>query len=266
MRKAYIIGVLLIVVLLILGACTPAPEPAPAPTPTPTPEDSLTAPKLLSPHNRATDIELRPRFLWEPVPDAMGYELIVSLSSDLFSDIVHNVSLELTAFQPSSDLTTLTQYYWMVVAKMDPADPDMPTACSEVWAFTTAEEPVPTPPLKPPPLPEPPAPSPEPIEITAAQLSTEYDEIGLVAETKYKNQLLEVSGTVDYFGLALGSPFISFETDPDAWEIRAFLTDDEEVSKAETLSKGDEIVVIGTCRGSSGWYRIILSDCHIIIP
>ena len=259
MRKAYIIGVLLITVLLVLGACTPAPEPVP----TPTPEDSLTDPKLLSPHNRATDIELRPRLLWEPVPEAMGYDLIVSLSSDLFSDIVHNVSLELTAFQPSSDLTPSARYYWMVVAKMDPADPDTPTACSEVWTFTTAEEPAPEPEPTPP-IPEP-TPSPEPIKITAAQLSTEYDEIGLAAETKYKNQILEVSGTVDYFGSALGSPFISFEIEPDAWEIRAFLTDDKEVSKAETLSKGDAITVIGMCRGSTV-ISIILGECRIIVP
>jgi len=256
MRKAYIIGVLLITALLILGACTPAPEPAPAPTPTPTPEDSLTAPKLRSPHHEATDVQLRPTLLWELVPNADGYDLTISLNYD-FSTTVHNVSTPLAAYRITEDLTPSTQYYWMVVAKIDPANPDMPTACSEVWTFTTAEEPAP--------LPEPPAPSPEPIEITAAQLSTEYDEIGLAAETKYRNQLLEVSGTVDYFGSALGSPFISFETDPDAWEIRAFLTDDEEVSKAETLSKGDEIVVIGKCRGSTVW-AIILSDCHIIVP
>ena len=253
MRKAYITGALLITVLLVLGACTSTPAPEPAPTP----EDSLTAPKLLSPHHEATDVQLSPTLLWKPVPDAGGYELTLSLNYD-FSNAIHDVSTQLTAYRITEDLSPSTRYYWMVCAELNPADPDTPTACSEVWTFTTAEqpapEPEPTPPLEPPS-------SPEPTKITAAQLSTEYDEVGLAAETKYKNQYLEVSGTVDYFDSAFGSPFISFEVDEDAWEIRAFLADDQ-VSKAETLSKGDEITVIGNCRGSTV-FRIILSECRI---
>ncbi|TRZ50927.1 MAG: hypothetical protein D4S01_05830 [Dehalococcoidia bacterium] len=252
MRKIGIVGILLITVLLVLGACTPAPEPAP------TPEDSLTAPRLLSPHHEATDVQLSPTLLWELVPDAGGYELAISPNYD-FSNILHKESTQLTAYRITEDLTPSTRYYWMVCAKLNPADPDTPTACSEVWTFTTAEqpapEPEPTPPLEPPS-------SPEPIKITAAQLSTEYDEIGLAAETQYKNQILEVSGTFDYFGSAVGSPFISFEVDEDAWEIRAFLADDQ-ISQAETLSKGDEIVVIGTCRGSTV-ISIILGECRIV--
>jgi len=259
MRKAYIIGVLLIIVLLVLGACTPAPEPAPAP------EDSLTAPKLLSPHHEATDVQLSPILLWEPVPEAEGYELKVSRNSD-FSDIVIGGSLPDTSYELTQYLTPLTQYYWMVIAKMDPADPDTPTACSEVWTFTTAEEPAPTP-VRPPPIPEP-TPSPEPIKLTAAQLSTEYDETGSpAAARKYKDQYLEVSGTVDCLDTASGKLFISFEIDRDnpyAWEIHAFLADDQ-ISKAKTLSKGDEITVVGWCRGVSA-VPIILAGCRIIVP
>jgi hypothetical protein len=261
MRKAQIIGALLItLLLLILVACPSPTEPAP------TPENSLTAPKLLSPHNRAIDVQPRPVLLWEAVPEAKGYKLTVSRNSD-FSDTVIDVLSITTSQELSKDLVPSTQYYWMVCAKLEPANPDTPTACSEVWTFTTAEETEPEPEPTPvrPPLPEPSPPSSEPIEITAAQLSTEYDEVGLVAETQYKYQLLEVSGTFDYFGIAAGLPFISFETDPDAWEIRAFLSDDQEVSKAQTLAKGDEIVVTGTCQGTT-WYRIILGECKITIP
>ena len=154
----------------------------------------------------------------------------------------------------------------MVGAKMHSENPDAPLAYSEVWTFTTAEESAPEPtPVKPTPLPEPSPPSPEPIKITAAQLSTEYDEIGLVAETRYKHQLLEVSGTLDCFGTSLGAPYIDFEVASDAWGIRAFLADDQE-SEARALSKGDEITVIGECQGTGSYLRIILASCRIIVP
>jgi hypothetical protein len=263
MRKAYIIGVLLIIVLLVFGACGPASEPEPTPEP---PEESLTAPKLLSPHNGATGIELSPILLWEPTPEAGGYELRVSRNSD-FSNTVIEGFLPDTSYELVQDLAPLTRYYWMVCAKLDTADPNTPTACSEVWTFTTAaqpaSEPEPTPEL--PPLPEPSPPSLEPIEVTAAQLSTEYDEVGLVAETQYKYQLLEVSGTFDSFDFSFGAPYIDFEVAPDAWEVRAFLADDEETT-ARTLSKGDEIIVIGECQGTGSYLRIVLANCRIIVP
>ncbi|MBA7675944.1 hypothetical protein ES703_84183 [subsurface metagenome] len=257
MRKAYIIGVLLITALLVLGACTPTSAP---------PEELLVAPKLLSPHNETTGIELSPILLWEPVPEAEGYELKVSRNSD-FSDIVIGGSLPGTSYEIAQYLAPLTRYYWMVGAKMSPENSDDPVAYSEVWTFTTAETSAPEPtPVKPPPLPEPP--SSEPIKITAAQLSTEYDETGSpAAARKYKERLLEVSGTVDYLDTALGALFVSFEIDRDdpyAWEIHAFLADDQ-VSQAETLAKGDKITVVGWCRGVSA-IPIILGDCQIIVP
>lgn len=256
MRKVGIVGILLIVVLLALGACTPAPAP---------PEESLTAPKLLSPHNEATDIELSPILLWESVPEAEGYELKVSRNSD-FSDIVIGGSLPGTSYELTQYLAPLTKYYWMVGAKMHSENPDAPVAYSEVWTFTTAEESASElTPVKPPPLPEPPPPSPEPVKITAARLSTEYDKIGLVAETQYRYRLLEVSGTFDSFGVSLGAPYIDFEVASDAWEIRAFLADDQE-TKARTLSKGDEITVVGECQGTGSYIRIVLAICRIIVP
>ena len=41
MRRIKIIGILLVSMLLILGACAPAPEPTPAPPPAPAPEDTI---------------------------------------------------------------------------------------------------------------------------------------------------------------------------------------------------------------------------------
>lgn len=129
-RMLIILGTLLITVLLVLGGCTSVPAS------TEVLEASLTATRLLTPHNGATDIQLSPTLLWQPVTNAGGYELWISLNYD-FSDIVHSVSCRLTAYQPSEDLNPSTQYYWMVAAKMEPADPDSPVAYSEVWTFTT---------------------------------------------------------------------------------------------------------------------------------
>ncbi len=264
MRQAYIIVVLLLTALLILGACTPAPEPAP--TPVPPPEESLTAPELVSPHNRATDTELRPILLWHAVPEARGYELKVSRNSD-FSDTVITTSFSDTSYEFLKYLSPLTRYYWMVSAKISPENPDAPVAYSEVWSFTTKEltSSEPTTPLRPPALPEP-TPSPEPVPITAARLSTEVDETGSpLAAREYNGQMLEVSGTFDHFEQDIENPSIFLETDPDdAYEIWAFLNDDQ-VSKAQTLAKGDEIVVLGRCVGIPS-YRIILADCQIIVP
>jgi len=115
----------------------------------------LTAPELVTPPNGATGIGLRPVLLWEPVPNAKGYEVTISLNYD-FSEVVRDASTRLTAYQITEDLMPSTRYYWMVAAKMNPADPDTPIAWSPVWKFTTATAPAPAPPL------EVPAPSPPP--------------------------------------------------------------------------------------------------------
>jgi hypothetical protein len=262
MRKAYLVVILIIITLFAFGACTPAPEPPP--------DNTLAPPVLLSPHNGTNGIQLSPILLWEAVPEAEVYELQISRNSD-FSDIAVNVFPVNTSYELSVDLAPSTKYYWMVCAKVNLTDPDAPVACSEIWTFTTGEqsepgpqpEPVPEP-VKPPSLPET-EPSTEPIKITAAQLATEYDDVGLAAETKYRNKLLEVSGTFDYYEIAVNLPFITFETDPDAWEIRAFPADANEINKAKELVKGDEIVITGYCKGSTAW-AIILSDCRFIVP
>ncbi len=134
--------VITIILGLIISGTSCSNQPTPKPTPTPAPP--LDAPKLLSPHNGATGIQLRPTLIWEPASSAGGYELRVSPNRD-FSDIIHSVSLRLTSYQPSDDLVPSTWYYWMVAAKMNPADANTPIAWSEVWTFNTAARPTPTP-------------------------------------------------------------------------------------------------------------------------
>ena len=124
----------------------------------PPPAPAIAAPELISPHNGATGVELRPRFVWKAVPNAKTYELAVSRYSD-FSDRVISVSMGDTAYQLPPDLryydtsehwpslTPSTQYYWMVAAKLNPADPNTTIVYSPVWTFTTAPPPAPAPTL-----------------------------------------------------------------------------------------------------------------------
>ena len=122
----------------------PAPIPAPTPAPAPAPAPMITAPMLVSPYNAAADIQLRPTIVWQQVANAGGYELTISRNYD-FSDIVHDVSTSLTAYQVGENLEPSTKYYWMVSAVLNPADPNTPVAYSEIWSFTTTPAPAPAP-------------------------------------------------------------------------------------------------------------------------
>lgn len=142
--------VFIFLAIIALAGCSPGPAPAPAPAPAPTPPPTpvLTTPKLLAPHNGATNSQLNLTFLWEAVPNAGGYELVIAHNYD-FSDTYWDVSTKLTNYQFIEGLEPSSQYYWMVCAKLNPEDVNTPIAYSEVWTFTTTSEkivaPTPTP-------------------------------------------------------------------------------------------------------------------------
>lgn len=172
-----IIVSLILAMAVGLSGCITASPPAGVPIEDEAPalQTSLTPPELMSPQNGATGIELTPALLWKEVPNAEGYEVLVSRNYD-FSDIVHSVSCRLTAYRVIDDLIPLTQYYWMVAAKLNPADPDTTIAWSPVWAFTTgtaggqeaATQPTPT---SPPPTSTAPASLPISAEVNLAPYS-----------------------------------------------------------------------------------------------
>lgn len=143
MSKVSVILLSLVLSMIVgLGGCvTASPPTETAPTTELAPaETAVTAPELLSPHNATTGIELTPMLLWKEVPNAEGYEVLVSQNYD-FSDIIHSVSCRLTAYRIIDNLIPSTQYYWMVAAGLNPADPDTPIAWSPVWTLTTAPAP-----------------------------------------------------------------------------------------------------------------------------
>ncbi len=125
---------------------TPTPAPAPEPAPTPTPEPTvkrsesggISAPKLLSPHNKAVQVSRNPKFNWEAVDNVTGYVIWASPNSD-FSDRVVSTFIEGSgaSYECRNSLRYSTKYYWKVIAIEDASRRDSPVAHSEVWAFTT---------------------------------------------------------------------------------------------------------------------------------
>jgi hypothetical protein len=75
------------------------------------------APVLLSPTEGSLTTSLRPRFSWDPVPDASGYELQVSQLPD-FSNLLMDRTLSGTAYAPSADMPADTVFYWRARASV----------------------------------------------------------------------------------------------------------------------------------------------------
>jgi hypothetical protein len=140
-------------------------------------DTDTTSIKLESPKSGETGVPVKPLFQWSAVPEAVGYELLVS--SDIqFSNLVisrtGDFSLPATAWQGNLDLALGTTYYWKVRA----VSADTKSAWSAVGTFITE---LPPPSLVQPsapsaamiPVPTPtPAPSPAPAPVPPAPAQT----------------------------------------------------------------------------------------------
>ena len=90
-------------------------------------------PVLSNPADGATGVSLTPSFTWNNITDADTYHLQVSINSNFSSTIIDESSLTTNTFTPSSDLNTLTTYYWRVSATNDCGT----SAYSSVFDFET---------------------------------------------------------------------------------------------------------------------------------
>jgi glucose/arabinose dehydrogenase len=105
-----------------------------------TEEEPLSPPgvvTLVSPEDEATDVSVDPVLSWEAVEQGAGYRVQVSGDAGFTSLVVDEASLEETEFGVSG-LDYETTYFWRVLASNDAGDGDW----SEVWSFTTEEEPL----------------------------------------------------------------------------------------------------------------------------
>ena len=101
----------------------------------------------------------------------------------------------------------------------------------------------------------------ESIKVTARTLYAEYEANEIQADEKYKNKLLEVSGTIENIGKdILDDPYVSLKTDNVIGSVQCMLADSEQ-SKASQLQKGASIVLEG--KNSGKMMNIILRNCII---
>jgi hypothetical protein len=89
-----------------------------------------------------------------------------------------------------------------------------------------------------------------PIVVSAAQLTSEYASNEVAADSKYKNQYLQISGNVDSVNTDLfGNPYVVITTGSQLFnEIQCSFSQDQE-SSLTLLQKGDPIVVDGIGNG-----------------
>ena len=97
--------------------------------------------------------------------------------------------------------------------------------------------------------------------VTAGQLLDEYDANEVAAQSKYGNKLIAVSGYVDSVNINdfTGEPYVLLVGSPGDWALCAVRCTFPISAQATlaTLSKGDYVTIIGTCK------RYLLCDVMI---
>lgn len=104
-----------------------------------------------------------------------------------------------------------------------------------------------------------------PIEITARELWSAYDENEVNADNLYKKKTISVTGTVFEIGkdLLTDTPFIALKAGDSLgiYAIQCFFQDSSENEKISAVKDGDTVSIVGTCNGKS--INVMLRDCTI---
>jgi hypothetical protein len=128
-------------------------------------EEAVKPFEVVSPAPGATGVPLQPAFVWTKVPDATGYEIVVS-EDETFAIIDWSHTADQNFFQGEEVLAYNTTYYWRV----------RPTGGEWTYGvFTTMEEPEePTPPVVIEPTPPPPEKEVVVVEVPTAPAIPSY--------------------------------------------------------------------------------------------
>lgn len=104
----------------------------------------------------------------------------------------------------------------------------------------------------------------ETIKITAVKLSEEYDANKVAADAKYKDKLLEVSGTIDSIGKdILDTPYVTLQgRQYSLFGLQCMFAKSDEAELA-TLSKGQSIVLQGRVSGELIG-NVLAKGCKIV--
>lgn len=102
----------------------------------------------------------------------------------------------------------------------------------------------------------------EEISITSYQLCMEYRANEPLANTKYKDKVLIVSGTINKIGKDYANRLYLSIDGFDAVSNTACFFDPAKVSELNKLRNGQTITIKGTCSGMAG--DVALQDCQIV--
>lgn len=100
------------------------------------------------------------------------------------------------------------------------------------------------------------------ISVTAVKLATEYKDNQVAADMKYKDKVVEVSGTIDTIGKdILEDSYVSFEGAGIVNRIQCYVSKANEDSIA-SLSSGQKVTMRGRVDG--GTFNVIVKDCKVV--
>lgn len=100
--------------------------------------------------------------------------------------------------------------------------------------------------------------------ITSEQILKEYDENGVRAATKYKNKVVEITGTIDDINVdILGDAYITLTDGSDfsLTDVECTFLDSQQINKLNNLVKGQTITVVGTVNDYS--FNLYVKNCSI---
>ena len=102
------------------------------------------------------------------------------------------------------------------------------------------------------------------VKITAVKLFKDYESNEVAADEKYKNKILEVTGTIEDISVVLGQIFIDLKTgEYELTSIHCSFSDTHK-SKIAKLRKGQSVTVKGRCTGMLLNLGITLEKCVIL--
>lgn len=102
----------------------------------------------------------------------------------------------------------------------------------------------------------------EEISITSYQLCMEYRSNEALANTKYKDKVLIVSGTINKIGKDYANKLFLSMDGFDAVSNTACFFDSAKVTELNKLRNGQTVSIKGTCSGMAG--DVALQDCQIV--
>lgn len=101
------------------------------------------------------------------------------------------------------------------------------------------------------------------IVISSVQLCREYRENEPIANTKYRDQLLKVNGTINFIGRDFMNKLVVILDGHDAVTNTQCFFAPEKVGQLNKLRRGQTVTIKGLCSGRVG--DVLIQECDIVI-